>query len=200
MSWLTDTELAEWLASQTATTKQADADAISAANLAAHAALMSPTGGCGRDFTAVTVATVASDRTVEADQVGECGTLLYIPDCTAVTAIVGTSTESTDNYRLIRSGGEEFGETWPYDRVRHRSGWWGDSTWGYFTLTAKWGWPATPALIIEATKVLAKDLLALRTIQFGIAAITEAAGVRVRDNPFVADVVNKYRGTRTWVP
>lgn len=194
MSWLTDGDLTTWLRDETF--EAGNEAAITAANRAAHAALMNPTGGCGRDFTPA--GSTATARTVEADQLIDCGRTLIIPDCTEITSIVGASTESVSNYRAIRSGGVEFGETWPYDRVRHISYWSGDGTWGYFTVTAKWGWPATPYLVIEATKVLAKDVLANRDVRLGLVAITEVAGVRMRENPFVASVVQRYRSSKTW--
>lgn len=191
MAWVTAAEFQTWVRSDAALRHQPTVEALTLALNAAHQWFINR---CERDFTKYLTATGATSKTIEAKYARGCE--LLIPDCTEVTAIVGASTESTSNYRAVAR--RTLGETWPYDRVIHTTGWTGHATWGYFTVTAKWGWAAPPEPVRLATMILAKDLAGQRDVQNGLAAITEVAGVRARENPVVTQVADQYRGHSSW--
>jgi hypothetical protein len=140
----------------------------------------------------------ATARVFEADRLRDCARSLLIDDCTEITSIVGAATETASNYRAIASGGNKFGLTWPYDTVRHLTRWVGEAQWGYFTVTAKWDWPATPIAIKEAERILAKDIASNRDVRNGLIDFGDGAVAGMRRNPFVVDTCEAFRGNRSW--
>jgi hypothetical protein len=61
------------------------------------------------------------------------------------------------------------------------------------SVTATWGWATTPAPAIEAVKILAKDILHQRDNRSGVAGFGEFGAVRVRQNPYVAMLLDPLR-------
>lgn len=119
---------------------------------------------------------------------------LFIDDCVEVTSIVDdTYTLATSDYQLepLNNRGRS-GEYRPYSEIRRQGGWFDSGGWATVTVTAKWGWAQIPAGVTEGAKILAKDILANRDVNFGIAALTEYAGVRARSNPQVWDRIQPY--------
>lgn len=90
---------------------------------------------------------------------------------------VGTA---TGPYRAVRAVG---GRTFPC------------STYGrpLVSVTARWGWPAVPAPVKQATFVLAAEQWKLKDAPFGVAGFGEFGVVRVRQNPVVAQLLAPYR-------
>lgn len=124
----------------------------------------------------------------------KCSPLLFIDDCTEVTSITDNATALTvDQYQLepLNNTGPS-GEYRPYSEIRRRCGWYDSCGWANVVVTAKWGWATIPSPIVEACKILAKDILANRDVSFGIAAFTEYAGVRARSNPQVWDRIQPF--------
>lgn len=76
--------------------------------------------------------------------------------------------------------------------IRRAGGW--SSTCGMRTVsvTAKWGWGTIPAAVQQACLILARDILQNRQIPFGLAGVTEFAGVRARENPQVRMLLAPY--------
>lgn len=126
-------------------------------------------------------------------------TLLRIHDTTTVTAVVNNGvTVAAANYQLEPVNGLTWaGETVPYTQVRLL----GTGEWDFgdfdgkasISVTGTWGWAAIPAPIVEACKVLAKDILGNRDVRFGLVAVTEAAGISARTNPIVRTAVEQYK-------
>lgn len=135
-------------------------------------------------------ATVASDRRF----VSRRGDLLFIDDCAEVTGILDdTYTLVADDYQLEPVNGlSAAGEYRPYSEIRRRGGWYDSYGWASITVTARWGWETVPSPIVEAVKILGKDIAANRDVSFGIAAFTEYAAVRARANPQVWNLIQPY--------
>jgi hypothetical protein len=75
----------------------------------------------------------------------------------------------------------------PYCQIRLRDACWardGDRATVSVTST-RWGWPAVPPQVVEATRILAKDIAHVRQNRFGTAGFGEFGVIRVRDNPHV---------------
>lgn len=63
-------------------------------------------------------------------------------------------------------------------------------------VTAAWGWPATPAEIVQATTILALDLFKMKDSPFGVAGFSEFGVVRIRENTQLATLLQPYRRRR----
>jgi hypothetical protein len=61
------------------------------------------------------------------------------------------------------------------------------------SVTARWGWPATPAPVKQAAYVLAAEQWKQKDAPFGVAAFGEFGALRVRANPVVAQLLAPYR-------
>ena len=121
---------------------------------------------------------------------------LRIHDCSTVTAV--TADAAAVSLTLV--------QTRPVSRVSWSGNWqpieeiyWPGRHWastvptGVVSVTATWGWATIPTRVVEACKILTKDVLANRDVSFGIAAFTEYAGVRARENPQVAQLLDPLR-------
>lgn len=129
----------------------------------------------------------------------QTSTVLRIHDATTITAVVNNGTTvSSGDYQLEPVNGLTWaGESVPYQQIRLLgTGQWDFGNWdgkATISVTATWGWAAIPAPIVEACKVLAKDILGNRDVRFGLVAVTEAAGISARTNPIVRSAVDQYR-------
>jgi hypothetical protein len=63
---------------------------------------------------------------------------------------------------------------------------------GRIQITGRWGWPAVPAAISEAARILAAELFRLKDAPLGVASYGEAGVARVRRNPNVAELADPY--------
>lgn len=164
----------------------ADDTAIQAALDAAH---YSAYDYAGRSFEAVGV---ASARLFVPISWNICN----IDDCTSITSVVNNGTTvSSLTYQAEpvenRSGSVA---TVPFTRLRMLTGaWYVWNNKASVTVTATWGWATTPAPAIEAVKILAKDILHQRDNRSGIAGFGEFGAVRVRQNPYVAMLLDPLR-------
>jgi hypothetical protein len=75
----------------------------------------------------------------------------------------------------------------PYCQIRLKDRCWArDGGRATVSVTStRWGWPAIPPEVIEATAILAKDLAHVRANRFGTAGFGEFGVIRVRDNPHI---------------
>jgi hypothetical protein len=164
MAYVEAQELTDYLRS----TVTADEVDIAAANLAAESAV---NDHCQRFFT---VPTAATTRTfVPTDHY-----TMTVPDIANATDLVIVDngvTLSASEYQLEVSPGITSivgldGRTRPYTLIRRMTGMWHIDSNGNDTLsiTARWGWPAVPPEVPQATKLLARDLLMARDTAFGI--------------------------------
>jgi len=164
----------------------ADDTAIQAALDAAH---YSAYDYAGRSFEA---AGVASARLFVPVSWNICN----IDDCTSITSVTNNSTSvAASTYQAEpvenRSGSTA---TVPFTRLRMLTGAW--YVWNgkaSVSVTATWGWATTPAPAIEAVKILAKDILHQRDNRSGVAGFGEFGAVRVRQNPYVAMLLDPLR-------
>lgn len=144
---------------------------------------------CGRNFNAAGAPSARLFRP-------ESPRLVIIDDCTSVTSVVENGAAvAASGYQLEPLNGRRpSGLAVPYDQIRRIYGDWymdGTDESGRATLsiTATWGWAATPAPVIEATKILAKDILSQRDTRNGVAAFGEFGSLRVRLNPYVEQLL-----------
>ena len=121
--------------------------------------------------------------------------ILRIHDCTEVTSVaVSGSTLSATTYQLEPYATSWTGLTVPYEQVRRLLDyWWVDSPGeATITVTAKWGWSAVPSEVVEATKIIGKDILAQRHTVGNIAAVGDFGG-SVRLNTYVRQLLAPLR-------
>lgn len=161
-----------------------DEDWLQSSLDAAHQALYNM---CGRPFEVAD--TVATARLY----VPSCSAVLRIHDCTEITAVTESGTAVT-SYQAEPVSPRLSGETRPYDQIRRLGSWW--TTTGYageatVSVTAKWGWAATPPAAIEAVKVVCKDLATNRDVRAGFVSFAEGVAV-ARRNPWVMSFVADY--------
>lgn len=130
--------------------------------------------------------------------------LVRFHDCVAVSSIANRGTTvSAASYQLEPLNGlADSGEAWPYEQARLLSGLWdfgsSNDREATVTVTARWGWVAIPPQIVQACKVLAKDIISNRDVRFGLVAVTEAAGIGARTNPIVASAIASYARVESW--
>jgi hypothetical protein len=122
--------------------------------------------------------------------------ILPIDDCVSVASITENgSLVAAAAYQLEPLNGRTVaGESVPYSSVRrlYDIDWYADYGRATISISADWGWATIPALILESCKIVAKDILANRTVTFGIVAATEQAAFSARLNPTVAKTIEQY--------
>lgn len=130
------------------------------------------------------------------------GDVLPIDDCTSITTVVNNGVTVTAGDYQAEPIGNRSGSmaTVPFTRLRMIDGadwylYFGKAT---VTVTATWGWAAAPPAAIEAVKVLAKDILHQRDNRSGVAGFGEFGAVRVRQNPYVAMLLDPLRRGDSW--
>lgn len=172
-------------------TVTANVTEIEAALLAACSAIDST---CQRTFG---VPTAATARTFVAPD-GYC---MFVPDIANTTGLIivddGTTLAASD-YQLETSPGmtntiDVSGRTVPYTIVRNLSGWSADPDGeATVTITARWGWTATPDEVKLAAKLLAKDYFEARDTRFGVANVGDF-GRRIAENGLVNSLLAPLR-------
>jgi len=187
---LTVEQVARYVGSELA---GADTDLLTSALLAAERAIGRH---CQRKFVVAGVTATARLYTpTRAD-------VLRIHDCTTVTVVTndGTTVAAGDRQLEPVNSLSWSGDARPYEQIRLLSGSWVRHSSGEATVsvTATWGWSAIPPEVTEATKILVKDLVAARDTRFGIAGFTDFAGVRVRENPQVVELLRDLRRVESW--
>ncbi len=107
-----------------------------------------------------------------------------------------TWTAAETDYELRPLNGVVEGESgWPFSRI------YAVSTPTFPTtnkrsslrVTAQWGWAAVPAGVKESTLILAEGLFKLKDAPHGVAGFDGFGAVRVRENPYVCMLLEKYR-------
>jgi hypothetical protein len=169
----------------------ADDVAIQAALDAAHYAAYEY---CGRSFE---LAGAPSARSF----VPVTWNVLTINDCTSITSVSNDGvTVPASDYQAEPVGNRSSSTAVvPFTRLRLLTGLWAiDDGRASVTVTAAWGWAAAPAPAVEAVKVLAKDILQQRDTRNGVAAFGEFGSIRVRQNPYVALLLDPLRRAESW--
>jgi hypothetical protein len=179
-----------------------DTNDDTALNNALAAASRAIEGICGRQFNDAGSATA---RVYYPDSLTE----VTVDDFSTTTGLVVaadysnagtyTTTITSSNYQLEPLNGIVDGTTgWPYYRIRAIQTWYpiwytsiGDPRTS-IQVTAQWGWSAVPAPISEACLMLAEETFKMKDAPFGVAGFSDFGAVRVRDNPKVMSLLNRY--------
>lgn len=195
MAYATLQELME----QVGTDRQADQTALTVALSTAERVVDRITR---RRFTADTVATA---RVYRPDH----GLMAWVDDFHTTTDLV-VKTDTSDNatwtttwastdYELGPLNGISGGLTgFPYQWLRAVGSYWfpkGNRRAASLQVTAKWGWAAVPDPVRSATLIAAEELWRMKDAPFGVAGISglDGALMRVRQNPYVASLLDPYR-------
>lgn len=120
---------------------------------------------------------------------------LYIHDATTITSVVddGTTLTSGTDYQKEPLNSLVGALSVPYYRLRRLGGSWdGDSNEATVTVTATWGWSATPERVKQATKMLAKELLEARNNKSGYVELGDMAA-RALTHPKFAMLLDRLR-------
>jgi hypothetical protein len=157
---------------------------------------------CRRDFGVPTVATARSFVPVYGHE------LIKVPDIANTTGLVVAddgATLSASDYQLEVSPGDVnqttlTGELWPWSWVRHLGGCWSsDGGRATVTITARWGWPATPSAVELSVLMLARDLFVARRATFGVQTYSQDGFTRrITSNVLVQELLSDYRAVETW--
>jgi hypothetical protein len=123
---------------------------------------------------------------------------LIVETDTSDDGTFGTTWAASD-YELGPANGEVGGLTgFPYSKITAV----GSYTFPTFTrratclrVTARWGWAAVPDPVKSATLIAAEEVWRMKDAPFGVAGINALDGalMRVRQNPFVASLLEPYR-------
>lgn len=159
-------------------------------------------GVCGRQFND---AGSVSARVFYPDSL----TTVTVDDFSTVTGLVvaldysnaGTysTTITSANYQLEPLNGVVDGTPgWPYYRIRAIQTWYplwytsiGDPRTS-IQITAQWGWTTVPAPVVEACLMLAEETFKMKDAPFGVAGFDNFGSVRVRENPRVMMLLQRY--------
>ena len=136
------------------------------------------------------VAGAASARTYAASATE----ILRIHDCTTVTLVTtdGTTVAATEYQTEPLNLLSWSGATRPIEQIRRLLSIWPVSTGGAtISVTATWGWSAVPADVKQATRLIAKELLAERND--GSEQPNSAQAAQARLNPYVRQLLNPLR-------
>lgn len=132
----------------------------------------------------------------------ECSDVLRIHDCTSVTSVVENGTTLTAGVDFQAEPVQTLswsGVASPVEQLRRLSGvWYSYRHTGTVVVTATWGWSAIPESIKMACRVGAKDLADARNVRLGIAAVNEFGPLRVRENPAVQRLAEKFMRTEAF--
>jgi hypothetical protein len=164
---------------------------------ALDAAVQTMNDACERNFT---VAGAAAARTFVPDCHSD---LLRIGDCTTVTLVVenGVTLTVGTHYQLEPVNVvNPAGLTVPYNALRRLDGthWYTNNGRGTVVVTATWGFATIPVRVVEAIKIIAKDIIENRDARAGLITLGEAGVASIRANPTVVVTIGKYRGRESW--
>jgi hypothetical protein len=153
-----------------------------------------------RDYLGRGVSTADASATVRS-YAADGDEVLFIHDCAEITAVTEngvTLVAGTDYQAEPLNGIGADGETWPYYQLRRLNGigWYTNpASYGAVTVTvnAKWGWPDVPTPIVEACKMLSKDIAAARELRGDVGGFGEFGVVRIRQNSLIASMLAPYK-------
>lgn len=87
---------------------------------------------------------------------------------------------------------------WPFYRIRAIQTWYPLwlATIGYprasVQITARWGWAAVPTPVVEACLQMAESIFKMKEAPFGVAGTDAFGTIRVRENPMVTSLLQRY--------
>jgi len=125
--------------------------------------------------------------------------ILFIDDCDTITSIVekGTVVATTAWQAELLNHRGPGGEYRPYHRVRRLNGipWYFNRGEATITVNAAWGFGTLPASLIEALKVLVKDMILYRDVRFGVFQVADWGNVRTRQAELITRLERAWRRT-----
>ena len=156
---------------------------------------------CGETFTVPTTATARlfqpdNWNLVRVDTFANTTNLAVATDDNEDGTAETSWTITTDFVPLDTNGRTVGTNAGPYRALRAvGSKWFPSSSCGrpLVSVTARWGWPATPAPVKQAAYVLGAEQWKQKDAAFGVAAFGEFGALRVRANPVVAQLLAPYR-------
>lgn len=146
---------------------------------------------CGRN---IAVAGAASERVFRPGS--PTSRYLAIDDCTTITSVAedgSTLTANTDYVADPLNQLSQWGETWPTEGLfRVDRYWYWNDVRTTVSINATWGWTAIPTPVVEACKMLAKDIAASREFRGDVAGFGEFGAVRIRQSPQLLAMLDDY--------
>jgi hypothetical protein len=159
-------------------------------------------GICGRQFNDAGVATARvyypdDLASIDVDDFWTTAGLIVAADFS--NGVNYSSIIASGNYQIEPLNGVVDGSPgWPYHRIRAIQTWYPLwlTTIGYprasVQITAQWGWSAVPGPVSQACLMLAEEIWKMKDAPFGVASFSQYGPVRVRDNPKVMSLLNRY--------
>lgn len=144
---------------------------------------------CQRSFV---VASASSTRYYSPKN--DTSAFLPIHDATTVTAVTVNGSATTSYQTMPRNLISWSGRVRPIDSLLATGGYWywyNDQP--LIAVTATFGWAATPPQVIEATKIIAKDIIQQRNNNSGVAGFGEYGAIGVRMNRIAMDMLGPLR-------
>ncbi len=159
-------------------------------------------GACGRQFNDAGSATARvyypdDLASIVVDDFSTTSGLIVAADFSNGTTY-GTIISST-NYQLEPLNGVVDGTPgWPFYRIKAIQTWYPLwlATVGFprasVQITAQWGWASVPAAVVEATLMLAEETFKMKDAPYGVAGFSQYGAVRVRENPKIMGLLQRY--------
>jgi hypothetical protein len=89
------------------------------------------------------------------------------------------------------------GRVTPYAYIRLLSGSWGCTDEATVSITARWGWAEVPAAVPLACRILVKDFLAARDVNFGVFQVGDFSRA-IHENSAVQLLLAPLRRVEVW--
>jgi hypothetical protein len=132
-------------------------------------------------------------------------TVLPIYDATTVTAITEDGTTLATTYWQAEPLNllDGAGKVTPYTAIRRIDGgvWAQESTYpgkASISVTATWGWVATPAVVKAACRSIAKDIISEQDVRNGLVSFGDFAARAVANGPVQGRLMPLRRGDKAW--
>lgn len=130
--------------------------------------------------------------------------LLPIHDATAVTVVAedGTTLASTAWQLEPLNGLDGSGRSVPYSAIRRIDGdvWEPSASYpgkAIISVTGTWGWSAVPDAVVQATLIVARDIVSQQDVRNGLVSFGDFAA-RASNNRQVTALLDPFRSSRSW--
>lgn len=131
--------------------------------------------------------------------------ILPIYDATTVTAVTEDDTTLATTYWQAEplNNLDGAGNTTPFTRLRRIDGgvWAQESAYpgkASISVTATWGWAATPAVVKAACRSIAKDIISEQDVRNGLVSFGDFAARAITNGPVQSRLSPLRRGDKAW--